>query len=632
MKKVIKACFMVFAFFAAIVVFAPKTFAGPVPVIPIPDDYVEVTDITITGESSVMVGGTINLKADITPENATNKRILWNSNMPNIASVDYKGKVLGVAPGTAIIQAYVWENGTKKIETKRITVLGIAIDKVIINTSYLEIGEGQENHKLSARVEPSTANQNITWKSSNTSIVKVDGITGKVTGVREGYADIKAIAANGKTFDSIQVHVKKKAEWTIMIYMAPADMESTYGAATKDLLEILSVKNQPDDVNIIIQTIGTEKWNPYEEQINIDKPIPSSSRRYYVKDNKLNLDPSYSYMKGGNSGDQYVFQDFLEWGLTSYPAKKTGVIFYGHGGAMQGVCPDETSRKNYQFGTNQNIYPLDALLNSEVNAALKSAFANTKTDKLEFVAYNSCLMAFQDVAEFNSHYFKYMLASQELLYDTGFDYRWVDSVYKKKDTLEVLREIAISYNGDKSRGYDLPKCFNESENQPGYQTISCLDLSYMEEYRDAFEKMAGQIKDKSYNLHQRVYFSYDETSPHHYAELGQYSRNWVCFGSIDVRDFINKIQNTKYNPNTYLGWMKWEYTPQVLDALNKVVLFKYSGTAYGDENSESEEDKFVPCGLSMFLDTGYAVKDVFYAKKETNFSTWRFDLTNNKWS
>ena len=40
-------------------------------------------------------------------------------------------------------------------------------------------------------------------------------------------------------------------------------------------------------------------------------------------------------------GKSKTFQDFLEWGLTEYPAEKTAVIMWNHGGAMQGVCSDE---------------------------------------------------------------------------------------------------------------------------------------------------------------------------------------------------------------------------------------------------------------------------------------------------
>ena len=64
---------------------------------------------------------------------------------------------------------------------------------------------------------------------------------------------------------------KEKAEWTIMIYMCGADLESgtdengkthtdDAGLASLDISEILSVSNQPDDVNIIIETGGANAW------------------------------------------------------------------------------------------------------------------------------------------------------------------------------------------------------------------------------------------------------------------------------------------------------------------------------------------------------------------------------------
>ena len=133
-----------------------------------------------------------------------------------------------------------------------------------------------------------------------------------------------------------------KDAWTIMIYMCGSDLESQYGFASEDIKEILSVENQPDDVNIIIETGGCKRWKSY----NISNRKLS---RYHIENNKLVLDTT---LKNASMGEKSTFESFLTWGLESYPAEKTGLIIWNHGGALSGACYDDN-------------YNGDTLLNSE---------------------------------------------------------------------------------------------------------------------------------------------------------------------------------------------------------------------------------------------------------------------------
>ncbi|KHD38777.1 hypothetical protein NL50_01750 [Clostridium acetobutylicum] len=64
------------------------------------------------------------------------------------------------------------------------------------NTSSLEVGQ---TDTLKAVVTPNdTTNKAVTWTSSDSSVVTVDG-SGKITGVKEGQATITASTADGKT-------------------------------------------------------------------------------------------------------------------------------------------------------------------------------------------------------------------------------------------------------------------------------------------------------------------------------------------------------------------------------------------------------------------------------------------------
>ena len=79
------------------------------------DDSViyKVTKVELNKTSLTLdVGNSDTLIAAITPDNATDKSVTWESSAPGVATVDTSGKVTAVAPGTATITATT-EDGSK---------------------------------------------------------------------------------------------------------------------------------------------------------------------------------------------------------------------------------------------------------------------------------------------------------------------------------------------------------------------------------------------------------------------------------------------------------------------------------------------------------------------------------------
>ena len=68
---------------------------------------IPVTDITVTPSepAELKVGETLRLTATLSPENASDKTVTWESSDYRVASVNYQGLVTAVAPGTAVITA-----------------------------------------------------------------------------------------------------------------------------------------------------------------------------------------------------------------------------------------------------------------------------------------------------------------------------------------------------------------------------------------------------------------------------------------------------------------------------------------------------------------------------------------------
>ena len=81
-----------------------KTATCTVTVTPASSDPVAVTGVSLNKTSTTLtVGGSETLTANVQPSNATNKAVNWSSNPTSVATVDSNGKVTAVGEGTATI-------------------------------------------------------------------------------------------------------------------------------------------------------------------------------------------------------------------------------------------------------------------------------------------------------------------------------------------------------------------------------------------------------------------------------------------------------------------------------------------------------------------------------------------------
>ena len=145
-------------------------------------------------EISLEVDGTATLTATVSPDNATNKTVIWESDKTNIATVDNTGKVSAIAQGTAKITATAdgkSANCTVTVTAKPVPVTGIELDKTAIT---LEIDETQT---LTATLAPDNAtDKTVTWTVAPSGVVSVEN--GVITALKDGTATVTA-TANGKS-------------------------------------------------------------------------------------------------------------------------------------------------------------------------------------------------------------------------------------------------------------------------------------------------------------------------------------------------------------------------------------------------------------------------------------------------
>ncbi|MCM1340111.1 MAG: Ig-like domain-containing protein, partial [Acetobacter sp.] len=108
------------------------------------------------------------------------------------------------------------------IMAKPVSVTGVSLDK---NTLSIKTGESET---LNATVSPDDAtNKNLTWKSSDESVVTVDA-DGKMTGIKKGTAIVTVTTEDGGFTDSCTVNVECAHKVTTT-YPAKASTCNTHG-------------------------------------------------------------------------------------------------------------------------------------------------------------------------------------------------------------------------------------------------------------------------------------------------------------------------------------------------------------------------------------------------------------------
>ena len=472
---------------------------------------------------------------------------------------------------------------TNSEKTKTLNIIIEVYNKVssISAPTTLNVATGKSK-TLSASAEPSDArNTKLNYSSENESVATIDS-NGLVTAKAKGSSIITISSDEDPSITAqttVVVDDSFNAKWTILLYLCGADLESDNGLATSDINEILSVKNQPEDVNFVIQTGGSSRWHT--------STISSKyNQRYHIENQKLISDDSQVYSSYKSMGLTSTLQDFIEWGINKYPADNTGLILWNHGGGMQGVCFDYKT-------SNQ-----DSLLTEEVVSAVSCALDKTglSGQKLEFIGYDACLMQVQDIASKNAKYFNYMIASEESEAGEGWDYdNWVDDLYNKKATTTILKAVVDSFIQDNGG--------TSSSNND--QTLSYLDLSYMDAYVTAWNNMSKQLA-KKITSSNKTSFNNLVKSVKYYADT-----DYLYYGLFDAKDFINKLaSNSTFNPGS-------EYTNAVLTAHSNLVGYNSKGRGAGNS-----------FGVALFWAVSTkAEADYYYTEGCTELSDWRALVT-----
>jgi len=192
--------------------------------------------------------------------------------------------------------------------------------------------------------------------------------------------------------------------YTIMIYMNGSDLESDFGAATTDLIEMLESGLDSKNANVIILTGGTNRWQ--------NDVIPENDCIIWeMSDGWLYEVASLGLVSMGKPS---TLRDFISYGFNNYAAHKYGLIMWDHGGgSIAGFGHDE------KFNDASLTLP-------DMQLAFEEAGLREK--KLEFLGFDACLMATIEMSVIAANYAHVLIASEDLEPGDGWDYVFLSAL------------------------------------------------------------------------------------------------------------------------------------------------------------------------------------------------------------
>lgn len=320
--------------------------------------------------------------------------------------------------------------------------------------------------------------------------------------------------------------------WNIFWYLCGTDLESENGAATDDLNELTQVK-LPENVNFIIITGGTKKWQ--------NETIPNNKTMIYVyNSNGISL---YGEYPDSNMGDPANLKDFLDLARDN-PNEHNGLILWDHGGgSLGGICVDERTG---------NIMSVDG-----IKAALNATFGeNPDKPPFDFIGFDACLMSTIDVANALDGMADYMVASEETESGAGWYYTGIAEALAANPAIEgkeLAKIICDSFMEE-----------NKNLEVDSFSTLAVTDLNRLSELNEAYENVAREALENA------------QANPHYVAsfarsvpKMEKYGGNTKSQGYTNMVDLGHMVKlNRELLPNSSGAFLK---------VLGEAVVYKVQG-------------------------------------------------------
>jgi Clostripain family len=216
----------------------------------------------------------------------------------------------------------------------------------------------------------------------------------------------RVVAQPGWTVQK-SVGVQPRKKWTVLVYINGANDLETYGVLNMNQMEKVG---STADINIVTQF---KRIGGRYDSTNGDW---SDTRRFYVRrdgdDPNIN---SYllSQRTGVDMGNPTTLQEFINWGVETFPAEHYNLVIWNHGAGWRSVKVSKTTRGvSYDDTTSNHIDTI----------ALPGAIVHPEGKKWDLLTVDCSLMQMIEVLYEWRNTADYIVGSEESPPGEGYIY------------------------------------------------------------------------------------------------------------------------------------------------------------------------------------------------------------------
>ena len=388
---------------------------------------------------------------------------------------------------------------------------------------------------------------------------------------------------------TLHAETRPVKEWTILVYLAADNDLAPFGL---DDINEMEVVGSSDEVNIVVQWDGSHQYSP---------GFGGSARYYIERDDCMETisSPIIEDLGEVDMGCRQTLIDFLEWGLTEFPAKRTFLVMWNHGNGwyqdietspldftsphdvqelveavevIQGGGRAELERIVYArrirelmrihtairpFGSSagrrrrtegpsrliaydEGGDEMTALSTTDVREALEAVSHLLPDGRMEFVGFDACLMGMVEVMHELRDVARWSIASQKVEPGGGWAYDWflaplIADPYM--DTLTLGQVIIDTYTERYAQ-------WNEQVPNPFHKvngTLAMVDLDEIGALTTALENLGSALAARP-ELRQSVWRATIETQ--HCGEIARIEPTVLLMHTAhrDVEHFAENIK------------------------------------------------------------------------------------------
>lgn len=378
-----------------------------------------------------------------------------------------------------------------------------------------------------------------------TDIGQTDAAQIEDAAVDAGIEDTTFFEDAGLQLDASSPDAGTSTEWTLLVWFAADNNLDMFSAS--DIAEMLDGMSS-DDIHVVIEI---DRSASYSHELLPGIEDFTDTRRFEVT--ASGLVPVGPFLGELDTGTPGVLADFISWGLQNYPAQKTALILWDHGGAWSG------------FGSDESSDPHGGLTLEAIDSALALGLSMAGHSKFDLLGFDACLMANLEAANQLSARASILVASEETqIANWMWDYRAI--VHHMVSTANLTPQALASFIVDSYVG--------QYASVPVYggvfgsaATLSVFDLDKMSALTSALDAVSN-----------RLATTLIARSPWLAAARAQTRSQKYAFGAEgfnlrDLGDFLARLQ---------AGSSDVVLQPLLLEAIqayNDVVLYQLNGSA-----------------------------------------------------